>query len=678
MVYSILNVEPEPLTALRTGVPIALDGIAAKAMAKEPDARYQHVDEVPVDLKAVDLKSIDTSKILTTTIAEKAAQQPSRWRRAVPWSIAALMIVIAVIIAVIAVWYLKPIPTLPPQQVNRSVINLPTTERLVFSSNGNNIAISPDSRYMVYVADEGKGSQLYLHPMAQFESTPLPGTEGARHPFFSPDNRWVGFHADGKLKKVLLTGGSPLTICEVGGTYFCGATWGPDDNIIFGMSGSGLSRVSASEGIPEVISTLDAEKGERGHFWPEMLPGGKTVLFTIWKGVSLDNARIAVLSLETNERWVLLNEGGANARYTSTGHIAYALPGRIMAVPFNLQQLKVTGSPIPLIEGVSVQVRGAASFSFSDNGSLVYFPGGGAGMVERALVWVDRKGIAKPMTADKRPYRFPRISPDGRWVAFVIVDESGTNIWIYDVERGTQTPFTFKGSINSSQCWTTDGERLTFSSNRDGINNLYWKRSDGIGEAELILSGEYPLWGGSWSPDNKIAFYETNPTTQRDIFVFNMQDSTASPFLDTSADERSAMFSPDGHWLAYVSNKSGQNEVYIKSYPGPEREWQVSTAGGTEAMWAPDGQELFYRNGDKMMAVSFQAKPILKLGTPQVLFEGQYFSSVNTPQYDVHPDGDRFLMVTTATAEESTTSQINVVLNWFEELKSLFNTGNKR
>ncbi len=676
MVYSILNVDPEPLTALRTGVPIALDGIVAKAMAKEPDARYQHVDEVPVDLKAIDLKSIDTSKILTTTITEKAAQQPSRWRRAVPWSVSALMVVVTAFVVGFIIWNLKPQPTLPPQPVTRVYIPLSPGEDWAPSGAGHRLKISPDGKHLVYSSTSGEGQKLNLRDMDKIDVTPLEGTEGGIHPFFSPDNRWVGFFADNRwLKILLLPDGNPVTLYDVRETHR-GGSWGDDNTIIFGRTGSGLMRIAAFGGTPEELTKPEIEQGELAHRWPEMLPGSKAVLFTIWRG-TVDSSSIALLSLETNERQTLI-KSGSDARYSPTGHIFYTRAGRIIAVPFDLEKLMVTGGEMTVLNNVYVGGGGPAHFSFSINGSLVYRLGGEAGTVGRTPVWVDRKGITKPMTAERRQYQFPRISPDGRWVAFFIDEVGNQNIWIHDVERGTQTPFTFEGSYNGYPSWTPNGERLTFASNRDGIYNLYWKRADGIGQAELILSDELGQYGNSWSPDNKLAFYEINPTTQRDISVFNMQDSTKSPFLNTSANERSPMFSPDGNWLAYISDKSGQFEVYIKPYPGPGREWQVSTGGGTEPMWAPDGQELFYRSGDKMMAVSFQSEPTLKLGTPKELFEGQYSISTVTPAYDIHPDGDRFLMVTTGTAEESTTSQINVVLNWFEELKSLFNTGNNR
>ena len=667
MVYSILNVEPEPLTALRTGVPIALDGIAAKALAKEPDARYQHVDELPVDLKAVDLKSIDTSKILTTTVTERAAPQPSRWRRAVPWSIAALLMVATALVVGLVIWNLKLRLTTTSQSVTRSVITLSPTEQLSPMEYENLLAFSPDGRCLVYVA--GDDRQLYLRPMNEFEATPLQGTEGAISPFFSPDGQWVGFFADGKLKKISLEGGRPLTICET--NYFVpSATWGPDDTIIFESRSPSLSRVSASGGTPEIITTPDRKKGETWHFFPEMLPDGKEVLFTISRGVNIKDRNIALLNLETGEQRTVL-KGGFNGRYAATGHIVFERFGTLMAAPFDLHQHKVTGSPIPIHEGIQ-----RYNWSFSGNGSLVYVPRGES-MAKSSLVWVNRQGEAKPLTEERRSYRYPRISPNGTQVAVGIIYEN-TDIWVYNVESSTSNRLTF-GGYNNHPIWTPDGNRLAFSSNRTGPFNLYLQPADGSEEAKQLLAGEYMQKPNSLSPDGKVlAFYEMNPTTQEDIWVFLIQDSSASPFLVTPANEHAPMFSPDGKWLIYMSDESGRHEVYVQPYPSTGAKYQVSTEGGTEPVWSPDGRELFYRSGDKMMAVAVETEPTFRRqGIPQELFE--YRSPMNTtaPMYDIHPDGDRFLMV--QLEEESTAvNQINVVLNWFEELKSIFNTGNKR
>ncbi len=674
MVYSILSVDPEPLTALRTGVPIALDGIAAKAMAKEPDARYQHVDELPVDLKAIDLKSIDTSKILTTTITEKTVPQPSRWRRAVPWKIVVPMLVVSTIITAVAVWFITKQGPPAPKHVKEFAINFPVNIRLV----NQGLAISPDGTQLVYVANDGDSRKLYLRNMDQLDAVPLSGTDGAANPFFSPDGRWVGFHAGGRLKKVLLTGGNPVIICEVG-TDWGGAAWGNEDNIILGSEGSGLMIVSASGGTPQPLTTPD---GATTHRWPEILPGGKGVLFTIWPSrlhstSFFKNARIAVFSFETKD-WQSLLKGGSSAHYASTGHIVYARIGGLMAVPFDISNLIVTDSPVPIIDNVVISILGFANFNISGEGSLVYIRGS-ASTADRTLVWVDRSGNATPLTKEQNRYSTPRISPDGRQVALAITDdEELISIWVYNIESSTLSQLTFHNNSTREPVWDPEGKRVAYRYSKDGTYNICWKPADGSGEEMLLLKRDQFTSAASWSPDGEsFAFYEINPMTSRDICILSIKDDSTSVFVATDANQTSPVFSPDGEWIVYTSNETGRYEVFVQPYPVTGAKYRISNDGGIGPVWAPDGRELFYLNGDKMMVVAIETRPVFKQGTPQLLFEGRYLSSTYRAGYDIHPDGERFLMIKTE-GESTTVNRINVVLNWFEELKSLFNTGNKR
>jgi Tol biopolymer transport system component len=284
-------------------------------------------------------------------------------------------------------------------------------------------------------------------------------------------------------------------------------------------------------------------------------------------------------------------------------------------------------------------------------------------------VWVDRKGAEQPLAAPAVSYRTPRISPDGHRVA-VATTESGFNIWLYDLTRGTLSRLTFTGSGNNvTPIWTSDGKRVSFASAAAGRSNLFWQPADGSSNAEILTSfTAYAHNLGVWSPDGQtLAFEEVNPTTKRDVWVFSMNDHKARPLLSTPFNETAPQFSPDGRWLAYASDESGRYEIYVQPYPGPGGKWQVSTEGGTEPVWARNG-ELFYRNGEKMMAVTTTLKPSFSAGKPNVLFQGQYVPSLATmPNYDVTPDGQRFLMVK-ASEQDASATQINVVLNWFEEL----------
>jgi len=639
-----------------------------RCLEKDPKRRFHDIADARIEIEDMLSKP---SGALREIFDGTGEPRSGLKRRTVPWSVALLFGVVCIIVASVIVWNLKPKAVKTIQPVKRFVVNLGPNERLGASVYGNDLAISSDGSYFVYVAGEGKRTQLYLRQMNQLKATPLPGTEGAEHPFFSPDGRWVGFFAHGKLKKVLLEGGTPLTICK-GGAQPWGATWGPNGYIIFGVVNSGLLRVSDSGGEPMAITTPDTKKDEIGHRWPEMLPGGKAVLFTIYPVEGLESARIAVFSLETGEQRILLDEVGYDARYASTGHIVYAREGILMAVPFDLQQLKVTGSPFPVLDGVARRGNDTAFFSFSRDGSLVYISGLSE-TVGQILVWVDRQGQTTTLMEAERGFEHPRISPDGKQVAAL---GSELDIWVYDMESGRPNRLTFEGDINYA-VWSPDGTRIAFASDRSGHWNLYWKPADGSGEGEQLLKREQKDWPASWSSDGQmLTFYEITPTTQRDIWVLSIQDRTASPFYVTSFNERVPMFSPDSRWIAYVSDESGQDEVYVQPYPGKGGKWQISEGGGREPMWAPDGRELFYRKGNMMMCVAIETKPAFKRGMPKSLFEGQFMAHPNFTYYDIHPDGDRFLMV--KTEEELAIDQINVVLNWFEELKQQAPTENKR
>jgi serine/threonine-protein kinase len=604
----------------------------------------------------------------------QAAPSPA-WRQVLPWALAAISTL--VLLALTAGNALRG-PRPPARPVTRLVVNLPPTDRLALGFTPV-LAMSPDGARLVYVANRGGNRQLYVRQLERFEATPIPGTEGAESPFFSPGGQSVGFFADGKLKKVSLSGGAPLTLCSASANR--GASWGPDDTIIFTPSNlfSGLFRVSAGGGTPKPLTVPDPKKGAFSHRWPEILPRGKALLFTLWGGGSFDDARIALLSLDTGERRVLV-EGGTYGRYVPSGHLVYARAGGLLAVPFDLKRLEVTGPPLPIVEGVAMTaITGAAEFGASADGSLAYVPGAETG-VERTLVWVDRKGTAQPLSAPPRPYGDPRLSPDGQRVALEIV-HGNSGVWVYDLGRGTSTRLIETGgTLLASPVWTPDGKRVTFSSLASGGWDLDWMSADGSGGPERLAPGESLQWPGSWSPDGQaLAFSKTDPTTGSDIWVLNLKpERKAQPFLQTPANESGGMFSPDGRWLAYQSDESGRWEVYVRPFPGPGGKTQISAEGGVEPVWARNGRELFYRNGDKMMATAVETKPTFAAAKPKLLFERHYEPSPQSflANYDVSPDGQRFLMIN-ASEQEQASTQINVVQNWFEELERRVPTGKK-
>ena len=379
-----------------------------------------------------------------------------------------------------------------------------------------------------------------------------------------------------------------------------------------------------------------------------------------------------VENLETGEQRVLVQRSSF-ARYSPTGHLVYSPPqsATLMAMPFDLERLEVTGDPFPaLVEGVMQSTAsGISQFGFSSLGTLVFVPGG---MQEaaRTLVWVDRQGAAEPLAAPKRNYLRGSISPDGQRVA---VDIQGANVdvWVYDIPRSTLTRLTFEGS-NARPIWTPDGKRVTFDSDRAGPLNLFWKSVDGNGPAERLTTSEHRQFARSWSPDGQVlAIQQNHPTNEFDLWLLPLDDKhKPRSFLETPFYEGGPVFSPDGRWLAYGSDESGRLQVYVQSFPGPGRKWQISSEGGAEPVWARNGRELFYRNGDQMMAVDITTEPFFSAGNPRLLFEGEYLRPVRSlALYDVAPDGQRFLMVQES-EQESAAGQINVVLNWFTDLKS--------
>jgi eukaryotic-like serine/threonine-protein kinase len=555
--------------------------------------------------------------------------------------------------------------------VSRFTISLPAGQRLAGLGEPV-IAISPDGSRLVYIAAQGSAlPQLYLRAMDSSEAKPIPGTEGAANPFFSPDGKWVGFFAGGKLKKVSVSGGAAVILADADSPQ--GASWGSQGMIAFGNeTGAVLEQVSDLGGTPQALTRL--EKEENDHDWPEFLPDGGTVLFAA-AGDDRANAQVAVQSVGTGERRNLV-QGATHPHYAPSGHLVYAQSGNLMAVPFDPQRLAVTGAAVPIVEGVLQSTSsGAAQYSFSATGSLVYVSGAVQSTEQRRLVWVSRNGTEQPLAAPVHAYRLPRLSPDGRRLA-VTIDEQGSQVWLYDFSREAMTRLTFEGDDNVSNIWTPDGKRIAFQSSKEGQFKSFWQLADGSGGLERLTNSGGP---SSWSPDGQLlALINFNSNNRAEIWVLRMGDHKAQPFLQTRFNVSAPQFSPDGRWLAYTSDESGRYEVYVQPYPGPGGKWQISTEGGDEPLWNRNGRELFYRSGDKMMAVEIATQPAFAAGKPRKLFEGRYESTAGGPRtdFDVSPDGQRFLMVRT-NEQESAPTQINVVLNWFEELKQKVPSGKK-
>jgi hypothetical protein len=431
-----------------------------------------------------------------------------------------------------------------------------------------------------------------------------------------------------------------------------------------------LVQVSDAGGNPQPLTRL--EKGEENHRFAEVLPGGKAVLFST-AGTS---PGISVQAIGTDQKRNLI-PGGRSAQYASSGHLIYMQGGTLTAVPFDLGRLQVTGSAVPVVDGVQqTSISGGDQYSVSGRGSLAYVSGGA--QATQQLVWVTRNGTEQALAAPPRLYVGPRLSPDSHRLVVVIQDQGENQLWLYDLVREALSRFTFGGNWNSEPAWTPDGKHIAFVSTKEGPRNLFWQTADGSGGLERLTTSENTSQNASFSGDGQFLAYQVvDPPTGSDIWVLNMKDRKAQSFLHTPAYETTPRFSPDGRWLAYVSDEAGRYEVYVQPYPGPGEKYQISTDGGTEPVWNRNGRELFYRSGEKMMAVDVTGQGSFSVGKPRVLFSGPYvLSTGSASNYDVSADGQRFLMIK---PNEQTTSasltQIVVVQNFFEELKRRVPTG---
>ncbi len=651
IVAKILSDTPAPISRTRELVPVNVDAAVRCALAKSPADRFSSA----ADFSAALLNpafALPTAAGVTTT-----EHREGLWKR--------VAVVATAIAAVVAVWALWHPST--PAEVSRWTVNLPSDQQLAVSHFDHPIAVSPDGRQIAFVTEHRGVRQLYLRGLNEFQARPIPGTEDASNPFFSPDGQSVAFFGQGQLKRVSVAGGRPISICDASGLGL-GGSWGANDTIVFSLLTEGLRRVSASGGVDEELAGTGADSTVNYMTWPRHLAGRAEVLVTMSSRVGF---RIAAVSLEGRGVRVLGALGEAiGAVYLPTGDLVYSQAGVLLAVPFDLETLEPSGAPVPLLDSVATSPGGSATyFAVSHTGSLLYVPARASG---RKLVWVDREGRITPISEDRADFHGPHLSLDGQRLVVIIVDEGSFDIWIYDVERGTRTRSTSGYQANDAM-WTPDGTRITFTSFDRVSGDLAWKSADGTGTPEALLMQEQVQVPHSWSPDGEtLAFYEIHPETFRDIWILP-RNGEARPFVRTPFEERSPSFSPDGRWIAYVSNESGRDEVYVAPYPGPGERHQVSPSGGRGPAWSRDG-ELFYRNGDQMMSVRVRTLPSFVAETPTVLFEESFFAEFGpngSRDFSVSSDGQRFVMIQSEPA-----TKIYVVLNWFEELKERMGQGN--
>jgi serine/threonine-protein kinase len=529
----------------------------------------------------------------------------------------------------------------------------------LFLGLGSSAVLSPDGTRIAYAVGDENSTAVHIRSLDQLDGIEIASGSGqtsAYQPFFSPDSAWLGYVTPVELLKVPVTGGTPLRLCKVDRSR--GASWAPDDTIIFTPSPSSpLYRVPATGGEPEQLTTLDESKGEATHRWPQVLPGGEAVLFTshTQPAGGFDNATIEVLNLKSGERKVV-HRGGSYARYVSSGpsgHLVFVSESTLFAAPFDLGKLELTGSPAPVVQDVSWGVSdGGAQYSFSDTGRLAYLRGDRA-VPEYPVMWVDRNGRTSPLWEEKGSYANPRLSPDGKRLSMTVLREGNWDIWVYDIERGVSTRLTFEEGSETEQIWSPDGEYIAFSSDQHGPDNLYRKPADGSGDLERLSESDKPQWATSWSADGRYITYLTTGAAF-DLWVVPMEgDGKPEEFLSTPFSEANGAFSPDGRWMAYASNESGRSEVYVRPFPARGGKWQVSDGGGGYPRWSRDGRQLFYRTDDGIMVAPVESSgDTFRAGKPEPVFKGPFrggtaglaLAGNNFADYDVTADGQRFVI----------------------------------
>ena len=659
----VLMKEPD-WTALPARLPSAVVTVIRRCLQKDHKQRVRDIGDVSLALEG----AFETT---ARPNAARDAQASAGFRRTVvPW-LAGIVVCSGVTAA--AVWTMTRSvdrPTVPL----RFVVTLPETDRLPGSS-GSLVAVSPDGRTLLYRALQNAVFRLYVRPLGQFQATAIGDPGAGESPAFSPDGQWVAFQVGNVIRKVPVAGGPSQTVGEVS-VSSRGMSWEADGTILVGLGTKGVGRLPAAGGT---LTTLVTPSDKRLYWYPQMLPGGRAVLYTA-SDPRPDAGEIQVLTLDTGERRTLVP--GAAGRFLPSGHLVFVRGASLWAVPFDPERLEVRGTPVPVVEGIRVEPGGAVQVSVGDDGTLVYLPGGAATGLR--LLWVDRAGQEELIGAPARQFRYPRLSPDGTRVAVADAGDE-RDVWVWHFARKTLTRLTFDAADDSYATWTSDGRRILFSSARDKVNAPFWQLADGTGTTDRLVAGTAtPLDQAMVSPDGRrVVMRATMATTGADLVVVDLADKArpqpgapggVRPLVQTKFMESNPEISPDGHWLAYQSDESGAAEIYVRPFPDVDAgRWQVSAGGGTHPQWARDGSELFYLSPDDWIrSVPIQSEKSFTFGSAtRVVDLSSYYTQLQGRNYDVSADGRRFLV---ARGEEQGLAEVRVVVNWSEELKRLVPT----
>lgn len=665
LAYEIVNVDALPLSSIVPDIDPALESVILECLEKDPNERTQSAKQVAIDLKRYRRES-SRQRVSRITAARPVVGRPgpveptpgpsSAWKQRLLPILAVLLVVAAGTI----LWNSLQSPAPSTMPLVRFPIILPASTLLIPGQAS--VAISPDGKNIAYLSRGVGLPTLFLRSLDQFEGQPLPGTTGAFDPFFSPNGEWVAYFADGRLYKLSLSGGAPQAVCEISG-FMRGGWWSEDDMIWFGHLNSGIYRVPASGGVPVEVTRMDSSGGEISHRYPQPLPDGKHVLFTV-KTVNIstfDEALIVIENIETHERTVLMR-GGSYARYIPTGHVLYARGSSIFAIPFDLKTMETVGTRRQVIEGGMLNpMSGEANYSVSKTGTIVYVPVGATESFDVNVVWIDRQGRTEPIIDSLRPFANGVLSPDGQRLA-VVIRAANDDIWVYQIPRKTLTRLTFGRGNSDYPVWYPDGSRILFTSERGKSISLVSKRWDGSGDEEIVSkdSAIDGLSAAAFSPDGQYIAYGR----RGDIWIMSADGKKPSrPYVQDPSFELEPSFSPDGQWLAYTSNESGKNEVYVVPFPERNGKWQVSTKGGNQSRWIRDGRSLVYLEGNSLMSVELSNESVFDYSVARRLLEFPAVISFLDPSLD----GQRFVYGLVK-SQIFDVNQINVVVNWFDEL----------
>jgi len=654
---AILEKEPAPISTIKPLTPPALDHAIKKCLAKLSDERWQSASDL-----ASELKWIAEGGSQAGAPVELGAR---RKRREVGLGIIAGLLGIFLLATLpFAVQHWRSSPG------RRSTIRFaqPPPEKSSFESG---LALSPDGRQLAFVAHTAGKRQIWLRPLNGFEAHLLSGTENGWQPFWSPDGRYLGFFADGKLKKLEVTSGAVQTLCDAADPR--GGTWNQNGLILFAPNPtSQLYRVSAEGGAPSSETALDITEKVNSHRWPYFLPDGRHFLYMGYRSGRM-RMPIWLASLDSKDKKNVL-ESISKVEYTEPGYLIYIREHSLVAQGFEVKNLELQGNPFPLAESVEAEgdigITGRASFSVAEGGVLAYLVGEHR---QSQLTWYDRKGRVLGTAGPSAVYDEPAMSLDGKYVAVARKSlGAGSGIWVHDLARATQSRLTFgSAEYSGTPLWTLDGNRIIFSSNREGYSDLYWKPSNGTGKEDLLFGSESNKYADDISRDGRYLIFENvnAASGMSELWVLPLAgERTPKPYLQTEWYLTHAAVSPDGHWVAYSSNETGGSEIFVQSFPEAGAKFQISNDGGDCPVWRNDGKELFYFGGSNyIVAVPVETGATFRAGAPQALFSVATRSlSGSRSVFALSSDGQRILV--NQLLEESNRTPISVVANWDAEL----------